>query len=98
MPSSVIRYIDYNEGENALTVTFQTGAVYVYYNVPPSVHVGLVTARSKGRYFNRVIASQFSRSEEGRGGKECVSTGRSRWVREHSKKYNVDASHPVRHH
>lgn len=60
MPSTVIRHIAYNEADNTLKITFQTGAVYVYYHVPPSAHIGLRAARSKGRYFNRFIAGQFS--------------------------------------
>ena len=59
MPSSVIRHIAYNESGHTLKITFQTGAVYVYYHVPPAVHLALLSARSKGRYFNRFIAGQF---------------------------------------
>ncbi len=59
MPSSVIKYIAYNEDERTLKITFQTGAVYSYYNVPPALHFGLTAARSKGRYFNRMIAGRF---------------------------------------
>src|SRR3546814_15823166 len=33
-----------------------------------------------------LVAEEFVRSEERRVGKECVSTGRSRWVRSHKKK------------
>src|SRR3546814_11221413 len=33
------------------------------------------------------------RSEERRVGKECVSTGRSRWVPDHSKKKNKKKTH-----
>src|SRR3546814_13919261 len=35
-----------------------------------------------------VPAVEASRSEERRGGKECVSTGRSRWAPDHKKKKN----------
>jgi len=59
MPSSVIRYIAYDKNERTLKITFQTGAVYVYYNVPQAVHLGLMAAQSKGRYFNRFIVGQF---------------------------------------
>lgn len=60
MPSTVIKHIDYNDDENTLKITFQTGAVYAYYHVPLLVHAGLMAARSKGRYFNRCIFGQFS--------------------------------------
>jgi len=60
MPSTVIKHIAYNDDENTLKITFQTGAVYAYYHVPFSVHAGLMAARSKGRYFNRYIVGQFS--------------------------------------
>ncbi|MGK6352625.1 KTSC domain-containing protein [Parapedobacter sp. DT-150] len=59
MPSSVVKHIEYNEDSNTLKITFQTGAVYTYYEVPASVHIGLRQARSKGRYFNKYISGQF---------------------------------------
>ncbi|SKB69533.1 KTSC domain-containing protein [Parapedobacter luteus] len=60
MPSSVIRHIDYSETSNILKITFQTGAVYTYYEVPEMVYIGLRKARSKGKYFNAHIAGQYA--------------------------------------
>jgi len=60
MPSSVIKYMDYKEETHLLKITFQTGAVYQYFEVPETVYVGLRQARSKGRYFNKHISGVFS--------------------------------------
>ncbi|SEL78995.1 KTSC domain-containing protein [Parapedobacter koreensis] len=51
--------MDYNEGNSILKITFQTGAVYLYYDVPEMIYIGLRQARSKGKYFNRYIAQQY---------------------------------------
>ncbi len=59
MPSSVIKYMEYQEDSHTLKIIFQTGAVYNYYDVPESVYIGLRQARSKGRYLNRQIVGQF---------------------------------------
>lgn len=59
MPSTVIRYIEYNADNRVLRITFQTGAVYAYYDVPASTHIGLMKAWSKGRYFNDHISGHF---------------------------------------
>jgi hypothetical protein len=59
MPSSVIKYMEYQEDSNTLKITFQTGAVYHYYDVPESVYIGLRQARSKGRYLSAQIVGQF---------------------------------------
>ena len=51
--------MEYQEDSSTLKVTFQTGAVYDYYDVPESVYIGLRQARSKGRYLNTQIVGQF---------------------------------------
>src|SRR3546814_12006136 len=44
-------------------------------------------ARRNSRFsFSNALRRSRSRSEERRGGKECVITGRSRWSPEHKKK------------
>ncbi|SFC36023.1 lysyl-tRNA synthetase, class 2 [Parapedobacter composti] len=60
MPSSVIRYFDYHEVRHELVITFQTGAVYKYHDVPEEIYIGLQKARSKGKYFNKRISGTFS--------------------------------------
>ncbi len=59
MPSTVIKEIVYNEETRRLKITFQTGAIYTYADVPEAVYVGLRQARSKGGYFNAQIAGVF---------------------------------------
>lgn len=50
MPSSVIRRFRYDEGRR-LTVTFVSGEVYEYDDVPPDVTEDFLASWSKGRFF-----------------------------------------------
>lgn len=59
MPSSVIKHFNYNEKSNTLKITFVSGLVYAYKNVPQQVYELLVIAGSKGRYFNYYIKDKF---------------------------------------
>lgn len=59
MPSSVINHFSYNEKSNTLKITFVTGMVYAYKNVPNQVYQMLKIAGSKGRYFNHHIKDKF---------------------------------------
>jgi hypothetical protein len=52
--SSSLVSIGYEE-EAVLEVEIAGGAVYRYFVVPRSVYDGLMSAASKGRYFNTVI-------------------------------------------
>src|SRR3546814_11430446 len=49
-------------------------------------HYFVCTKLSMIDYFQRRYEIHYSRSEERRVGKECVSTGRSRWSPNHKKK------------
>lgn len=49
----------YEKAKQLLKITFQTGAVYMYYDVPEQVYERLRHARSKGRYFNKYISGVF---------------------------------------
>lgn len=53
--SSMIRSVGYDAKSRTLEMEFQTGAVYQYFDVPASVHKGLLAAASKGKYFNNEI-------------------------------------------
>ncbi|SMC94897.1 KTSC domain-containing protein [Pedobacter africanus] len=59
MPSSVIRYFDYNKESHTLKIIFVTGIEYHYKNVPERVFQMLRAAGSKGRYFNHYIKDKF---------------------------------------
>jgi KTSC domain len=55
MPSSVIRRHRYDEEQCTLEITFVSGKVYVYADVPPEVFDDFCAAPSKGQFFNRHI-------------------------------------------
>lgn len=59
MPSSVIRRFSYDEAARRLRLTFVSGDVYDYDDVPPEVAEGLAQAPSKGRFFGPRIRNRF---------------------------------------
>lgn len=59
MPSSVIRNFSYNVATRQLVVTFVTGRVYAYAEVPPDVHNAFRASGSKGRFFNLEIRDHY---------------------------------------
>jgi hypothetical protein len=59
MPSSVISSIAYDRTEKLLRVTFVSGHVYSYKNVPEPVYERMQQARSKGQFLNREIKPGF---------------------------------------
>ncbi|QPH40785.1 KTSC domain-containing protein [Pedobacter endophyticus] len=59
MPSSVISHFSYNEQDKVLKITFVTGLVYHYKNVPKRTYSLLKSSISKGRYFNFHIKDKF---------------------------------------
>jgi hypothetical protein len=58
--SSVIAVVGYDRATSVLEVEFHSGKLYVYLDVPPAVHLALLTAGSIGRYFNAEIRSSYS--------------------------------------
>lgn len=59
MPSTVIHTVYYNKEEQVLKVVFQSGAVYLYRDVPDEVYLLLMKARSKGTFLNRFIKENY---------------------------------------
>jgi hypothetical protein len=59
MPSSVVLRIDYNASTGILKITFVSGKVYDYENVPEDVYVAMKTSGSKGIFFNEHIKGKF---------------------------------------
>lgn len=57
--SSNIRSVDYNDDARELTVSFKTGATYVYAEVPRSVYDALVSADSIGGYFASRVRGKY---------------------------------------
>jgi hypothetical protein len=59
MPSTAIRDHDYDAGTERLTITFVTGRIYVYEDVPPNVAADFGSASSRGRFFNETIRDRY---------------------------------------
>lgn len=55
--SSNIASIGY-EG-STLYVRFNNGSLYEYYNVPPSIHTGLMSAASHGSYLASQVKGRY---------------------------------------
>lgn len=59
--STAIRAASYNVQSRTLTLWFTSGGQgYDYYNVPQYVYDGLLSAASKGQYFNAYIRDQYA--------------------------------------
>ncbi|MBN3945439.1 MAG: lysine--tRNA ligase [Nostoc sp.] len=56
---SVIKQFSYDPKTQTLTIEFDSGSVYEYFKVPPSVKEDLDNAPSKGQYFNKFIKGKF---------------------------------------
>ena len=59
MPSSVIRRFAYDAAAARLDVTFVSGRVYAYHDVPAEAAAALRAAFSKGEYFNAAIKDRY---------------------------------------
>lgn len=58
--SRLISHADYDAATNVLTLTFaDTGRMYDFFAVPPSVYQGLLDAPSAGSYLNAVLKPRF---------------------------------------
>ncbi|MDQ1160486.1 hypothetical protein QE422_000854 [Chryseobacterium sp. SORGH_AS 447] len=60
MPSSVIHTYVYFPQTEILRITYQSGAVYDYLELPEDVFERFRTVQSKGRFLNYVIKKKFS--------------------------------------
>jgi len=58
--SSHLEEATYDPTEQTLEITFKSGDVYVYDNVPPETYSGLTRAGSAGQFFHRQIRDVFS--------------------------------------
>lgn len=56
--SSELRSIGY-ENTMILELEFQNGGVYHYFEVPEAIYTELMSASSKGRYFNQNIRNVY---------------------------------------
>lgn len=58
--SSRILKMSYIESKKLLTVTFNSGAIYEYYDVPMEVTDGIIQADSLGKYFDKNIKGIYN--------------------------------------
>lgn len=57
--SSNIKSVGYDSVMRILEVEFHSGSIYQYLDVPSSVHSGMVSASSCGRYFHQNVRDCF---------------------------------------
>lgn len=53
--SSNLATVGYDANNSTLEIEFNHGGIYQYSNVPPHIHDGLMSAGSKGTYFDQNI-------------------------------------------
>ena len=59
MPSSVVSSISYYPETAILRITFVSGMIYDYKNVPEEVYYAMKTSGSKGTYLNQHIKGNY---------------------------------------
>lgn len=59
LDSSFIVKMSWFEDGNVMMLTFNTGSIWAYYNVPFEVYSGFCKAPSYGRYFNANIRNAY---------------------------------------
>jgi hypothetical protein len=57
--SSAMHRVEYDEGSRRLDIWFYGTGRYTYYRVPPHIYAGLLSAGSKGSYFNSHIRDRY---------------------------------------
>lgn len=57
--SQTLATVAYDPSAHLLWLEFRSHAVYCYFGVPLEVHQALLSASSKGAYFNRHIRGHF---------------------------------------
>jgi hypothetical protein len=57
--STTLATVAYDQVRELLQLEFCSRAIYQYVGVPASVHAALLSAPSKGRYFNQTIRGRF---------------------------------------
>jgi len=57
--SSTLARVAYEETAALLQLEFCDRKTYLYFDVPVAVHQALLSAPSKGRYFNQAIRGRF---------------------------------------
>jgi len=60
MPSSVVASFEYDASTSTLRVTYVSGVVYDYKNVPEEVYAAMKTSFSKGTFLNHYIKGKYA--------------------------------------
>ena len=68
--STTLATVAYDEGRELLRLEFCSQAIYLYWGVPSIVHQALLSAPSKGSYFNQAIRGWFPYQRVSHGGVE----------------------------
>lgn len=76
MPSNVISSFTYEPERRRLVVTFVTGRVYEYADVPAEAAANFRASFSKGVFFNENIRNRYPCREITPGGERPVRAGR----------------------
>jgi hypothetical protein len=58
--SSCIDCIGHDNNDEILAIRFNSGNAYAYYNVPESVYLEFMNAKSHGAYFNAYIRKRYN--------------------------------------
>jgi hypothetical protein len=57
--SSAVRSVGYDAAGRTLEVEFASGDIYLYFDVPPELHEGLMAAGSVGTFVNKHVRENF---------------------------------------
>ncbi len=58
--SSDLAAVGYDAATSTLRISFNSGGLYEYYNVPSHIHQGLMSAPSHGKYFHQHIKDVYA--------------------------------------
>jgi hypothetical protein len=62
--STTLASVAYDRASRVLRLEFRSLAIYCYFDVPAAIYEGLMTAESKGSYFNTNIRGRFHYQRE----------------------------------
>jgi KTSC domain len=60
MPSSVVKKMEYKNDGHRLRITYVSGDIYDYLEVPKSVFVEMQASGSKGTFLNKQIKGHYA--------------------------------------
>jgi hypothetical protein len=59
MPSTVISEMNYDAATATMRITFVSGMIYEYKDVPEEIYIAMKTSGAKGIYLNRNIKGKY---------------------------------------